>query len=206
MQRVPARYLPLVGVLIGVIGGAVYWLAAQLWPSSVAVALSLFAIALLSGNMSEHSFAKLSALWTDLFVLLVKYNVLMALTAANLGFSVPANVALGFIMVCGQAASRALLVSVLASRAAIADDGRSTPQLSPRVSNQDLGVSLVLGFAPATLLGIPGLMGLAAAIIMRLGFAAWKRDSSPSHTLLNTVQQSTEACFYLGALATWKYI
>ena len=94
MRRVPARYLPLVGILIGAIGGAVYWLAAQLWPSSVAVVLSLFAIALLSGNMSENSFAKLSLLWTDLFVLLVKYNVLMALTAANLGFSVPANVAL----------------------------------------------------------------------------------------------------------------
>jgi adenosylcobinamide-GDP ribazoletransferase len=229
MQRVPARYLPLVGILIGAIGGAVYWLAAQFWPSSVAVVLSLFAIALLSGNMSEDSFAKLSLLWTDLFVLLVKYNVLMALTAANLGFSVPANVALGLIMVCGQAASRALLVSVLASRTGAAetranatDHDRSTPplsprasatdegsatQLSPHVSSQDLGVSLVLGFAPATLLGIPGLMGVAAAIIMRLGLAAYlKRGSSPSRMLLNTFQQSTEACFYLGALATWKYI
>jgi adenosylcobinamide-GDP ribazoletransferase len=191
MQRVPTRYLPLVGILIGAIGGAVYWLAAQLWPSSVAVVLSLFAIALLSGTLSEDSFAKSSVLWTDLFVLLVRYNVLMALTAANLGFPVPANVALGLIMVCGQAASRALLV----------------PGLSSRVSSQDLGVSLVLGFAPAALLGIPGLMGLAAAIVLRLGLAAYlKRDSAPSRTLLNSVQQSTEACFYLGALATWKYI
>jgi len=214
MQRAPARYLPLVGVLIGVVGGAVYWLAAQLWPSSVAVVLSLFAISLLSGNMNEYSVAKLSLLWTDLFVLLVKYNVLMALTAANLGFPVPANVALGFIMVCGQAASRALLVSVLSSRvstnetrASANDDGRSTPQLPPRVSSQDVGVSLVLGFAPAALLGIPGLMGVAAAIVMRLGLAAYlKRDSAPSRTLLNTIQQLTEACFYLGALATWKYI
>jgi adenosylcobinamide-GDP ribazoletransferase len=206
VQRVPARYLPLVGILTGVIGGAVYWLAAQLWPSSVAVVLSLFAIALLSGNMSENSFAKSPLLWTDLFVLLVKYNVLMALTAANLGFPVPANVALGLIMVCGQAASRALLVSVLSSRAGATDEGSAT-QLSPHVSSQDLGVSLVLGFAPATLLGIPGLMGVAAAIIMRLGLAAYvKRRSPPSRMLLNTFQQSTEACFYLGTLATWKYI
>jgi adenosylcobinamide-GDP ribazoletransferase len=206
MRRVPARYLPLVGILIGAIGGAVYWLAAQLWPSSVAVVLSLFAIALLSGNMSENSFAKLSLLWTDLFVLLVKYSVLMALTAANLGFPVPANVALGLVMVCGQAASRALLVSVLAMRAATPDDG-SAAQLSPHASSQDLAVSLVLGFAPAALLGIPGLMGLAAAIIMRIGLAAYvKHDSSSSRRLLNTIQQSTEVCFYLGALATWKYI
>jgi adenosylcobinamide-GDP ribazoletransferase len=212
MQRVPARYLPLVGILIGAIGGAVYWLAAQLWPSSVAVVLSLFAIALLSGNMSEDSFAKLSLLWTDLFVLLVKYNVLMALTAANLGFSVPANVALGLIMVCGQAASRALLVSVLAVRTSTAETRASAnndggAQLPPHASSQDLVVSLVLGFAPAALLGIPGLMGLAAAIIVRIGLGAYvKRDSSTSRTLLNTVQQLTEAGFYLGALATWKYI
>ena len=65
----------------------------------------------------------------------------------------------------------------------------------------------LLGFAPAALLGIPGLMGLAAAIIMRIGLAAYvKRGSSTSRSLLNTVQQSTEVCFYLGALATWKYI
>jgi hypothetical protein len=65
----------------------------------------------------------------------------------------------------------------------------------------------VLGFAPAALLGIPGLMGLAAAIIVRIGLGAYvKRDSSTSRRLLNTVQQLTEAGFYLGALATWKYI
>lgn len=212
MQLVPARYLPLVGILIGAIGGAVYWLAAPLWPASVAVVLSLFAIAWLSGNMSDNSFAKLSLLWTDLFVLLVKYNVLMALTAANLGFSVPANVALGLIMVCGQAASRALLVSVLAVRTSAAEAraraaGNGGAQLPPHASSQDLTVSLVLGFAPAALLGIPGLMGLAAAIIMRIGLAAYvKRNSSSARALLNTVQQSTEVCFYLGALATWTYI
>lgn len=212
MRLVPARYLPLVGVLLGAIGGAVYWLAAPLWPSSVAVVLSLFAIAWLSGNMSENSFARLSLLWTDLFVLLVKYNVLMALTAANLGFSVPANVTLGLIMVCGQAASRALLVSVLAVRTSSAETraraaGNGGAQLPPQASSQDLIVSLVLGFAPAALLGIPGLMGLAGAIIMRIGLAAYvKRNSSSARALLNTVQQSTEVCFYLGALATWKYI
>jgi adenosylcobinamide-GDP ribazoletransferase len=229
MQHVRARYLPLVGALIGLIGGAVYWLCAQLWPSSVAVVLALLAIALLDGSMRllgadtrEHWFAKSSLLWIDVFVLLLKYNVLMALTAANLGFPVPANVALGLILVCGQAASRGLLVSVLPSRAAgtgdgsaavlasgtaATDDCRGATRLSPRVSSQDLAVSLVLGFAPAALLGIPGLMGLAAAIIMRLGLAARiQRDSTPSPTLLNRVQQLTEACFYLGALASWKYI
>ena len=196
LQRLPARYLPLAGIFVGVISGGIYWLASQFWPSSVAVVLSLSATALLSASLSEGSFARFPPRWIDVFVLLITYNALMALTAANVGFSLPANLALGLIMICGQAASRGLVVSVLATRQG----------LSPRITNADLGVALVLGFAPATLLGIPGMMGLVASILMRLGLAASvKREPQPP-PLLNTVQPLTEACFYLGALATWKYI
>jgi hypothetical protein len=122
----------------------------------------------------------------------------MALTAANLPFSAPANLALGLIMVCGQAASHGLLVSVLATRT----------EISPRVSSGELGFALAAGFAPAAVLGIPGLAGLVAAIVMRLGLAASlnRRSRPPSRTLVHAVQPLTEACFYLGALATWKYV
>jgi len=200
--RVPARYLPLAGMLVGAIGGAVYWIAAQFWPSSVAVAVSLFATALIGGIGSEDSIEKFRPAWLDVFVLLVKYNALMALTAANLPFSVPANLALGLIMICGQAASHGLLVSVLAART----------EISPRVSSGELGFALVAGFAPAAVLGIPGLAGLVAAIVMRLGLAASLNRRSrppsrpPSRTLMHAVQPLTETCFYLGALATWKYV
>jgi cobalamin synthase len=191
------RYLPVAGMLVGVIGGAVYWVAAQFWPSSVAVVLSLFATALI-GAGSEGSISKFQPAWLDVFVLLIKYNALMALTAANLSFSVPANLALGLIMVCGQAASHGLLVSVLATRA----------EISPRVSGGELGFALAAGFTPAAVLGIPGLAGLVAAIVMRLGLGASlnRRPRPPSRTLIHTVQPLTETCFYLGALATWKYV
>jgi hypothetical protein len=61
---------------------------------------------------------------------------------------------------------------------------------------------------PATVLGIPGLAALVAAIVMRLGLAAFlnRRPQPPSSTQMNAVQPLTEACFYLGALATWKYV
>ena len=197
-RRVPARYLPVAGMLVGVIVGAVYWVAAQFWPSSVAVVLSLFATALIGGTGSEDSISKFQPAWLDVFVLLIKYNALMALTAANLPFSVPANLALGLIMVCAQAASHGLLVSVLATRA----------EISPRVSGGELGFALAAGFAPAAVLGIPGLAALVAAIVMRLGLGASmnRRSRPPSRTLIHTVQPLTETCFYLGALATWKYV
>jgi cobalamin synthase len=198
VKRVPVRYLPVAGMLVGVIAGAVYWVAAQFWPSSVAVVLSLFATALIGGVGSDDSIARFQPAWLDVFVLLIKYNALMALTAANLPFPVPANLALGLIMICGQAASHGLLASASAAR----------KDISPRVSGGELGFALGAGFAPAAVLGIPGLAGLIAAILMRLGLAATSNRWSqpPSRTLMHTVQPLTETCFYLGALATWKYV
>jgi len=203
-------FAPLVGVLIGAIGGAAYWLAAQAWPTSVAVVLSMLATVLITGGMHERGFARehppdaagMSApgfgALAMLFALLIKYNALMALSAANLPFPLPEHLALGVIMISGHAASRALAVTIIATRS----------QNSLRASNGDLVLALAIGFAPATLLGIPGLMGLAAAIVMRMAFAAYakRKLKSASDHLLDATQQLTEICFYLGALATWAYV
>lgn len=189
------RFTPLLGVLIGAAGGGVYWLGAQIWPTSIAVVLAMLATALLSASSGAESLAGArtprSELLAIVFALLIKYNALMALSAANLPYRLPANVALGLIMIAGQASSRALAVSA-----------------SKPVSYADLGIALAVGFAPAALIGIPALIGLAAAIAARIGFIAYLRRSRPSVTAaeLDLTQQLTEVCFYLGALATWSYI
>ncbi|HEY2633644.1 MAG TPA: hypothetical protein VGI51_02935 [Steroidobacteraceae bacterium] len=195
------RFTPLVGVLIGAAGGGVYWLGAQIWTTSIAVVLAMLATALLSAGSGAGSGAgsvegartPRSELLAIVFALLIKYNALMALSAANLPYRVPANVALGLIMIAGQASSRALAISA-----------------SKPVSYADLAIALAVGFAPAGLIGIPALVGLAAAIAARIGFIAYirRRRSRPSVTAaeLDLTQQLTEVCFYLGALATWSYI
>jgi adenosylcobinamide-GDP ribazoletransferase len=189
------RFTPLLGVLIGAAGGGVYWLGTQIWPTSIAVVLAMLATALLSARSGAESDAGArtprSELLVIVFALLIKYNALMALSAANLPYRLPANVALGLIMIAGQASSRALAVSA-----------------SKPVSYADLGIALAVGFAPAALIGIPALIGLAAAIAARIAFIAYIRRSRPSVTAaeLDLTQQLTEVCFYLGALATWSYI
>jgi len=189
------RFTPLLGVLIGAAGGGVYWLGAQIWPASIAVVLAMLATALLSASSGAGSVAGArtprSELLAIVFALLIKYNALMALSAANLPYRVPANVALGLIMVAGQASSRALAVSA-----------------SKPLSYADLGIALAVGFAPAALIGIPALIGLAAAIAARIGFIAYIRRSRPSVAAaeLDLTQQLTEMCFYLGSLASWSYI
>jgi adenosylcobinamide-GDP ribazoletransferase len=190
-----ARYVPVAGALIGALGGAVYWLAAQLWPTSIAVVLSMAATEATSRTVLVRGFGRVGFV----FALLLKYNTLMALSAASLPFALPANVALGLIMICGHAASRALVVSLIASSA------HDSPM---RVSNGDVVFALGLGFAPAILLGIPGLIGLAVAILARVAFGAYlkrNRKATASGTLYAT-QPLTEVCFYLAALASWAYV
>jgi adenosylcobinamide-GDP ribazoletransferase len=195
-----ARYVPLVGILVGAVGAIAYWLAAQVWPASLAVILSMLATVLLTGGVHERG---LGALGT-LFALLIKYNALMALSATNLAFPLPEYVALGVIMIAGHAASRALAVSVIATR----------PQATPRVSSGDLALALILGFAPAVIMGVPGLAGLAAALLARIAITAYDKrrlktsetNSSSAVDPLDATQQLTEICFYLGALAMRSYI
>src|ERR1700694_4042903 len=107
------RFSPLLGALIGAVGGAVYWLGAQIWPSSIAVGFSMLAIALLSASPGAGASVRApgSGLLGMVLAVLMKYNALMALSAANLPFPLPANLALGLIMIAGQASSRALVVS-----------------------------------------------------------------------------------------------
>ncbi len=208
------RFTPLWGVLIGAVGGGVYWVSAQLWPTSIAVILSMLATNVLSAGREPDTAADSPAPTRDrellgrVFALLVRYNALMALSAASLPFALPTNLALGFIMIAGQAASRALLVSV------IAPPVQPVPALTPMptppsASHADLGIALVLGFAPAALIGIPGLIGLAAAIAARFAVIAYLRRrgrATPAGRELQMTRQTTEVCFYLGALAAWAYI
>ncbi|MEP6548428.1 MAG: hypothetical protein ABJD53_13290 [Gammaproteobacteria bacterium] len=203
------RFTPLWGILIGAVGGGVYWIGAQLWPTSIAVILSMLATSLVCARIDDFPAAGDSAatpapvLLGMVFAVLVMYNALMALSAASLPFVLPANLALGLIMIAGHAASRALLVSVVASPVP-----RASPQqqVTP-ASHADLGIALAIGFAPAVLIGIPGLMGLVAAIAARFAVIAYLRSTRPSFAgkELDMTRQVTELCFYLGAVAGWAY-
>jgi cobalamin synthase len=192
-MRAPAagRFAPLAGLGVGAICGGIYWLAAQLWPSSVALILSMLAGALLTNDLRRAAASRIEVL-SQLFYLLLKYNVLMALSAAKLPFDAPPDTALCLIMICGYGAGRSLLVCLLAAR---------TPRNSAPLSHGDLAVALLLGFSPALLLGMPGLIGLAAAVVSVLGLSGAARRGG-----ILLAPCIAEACFYLGAQASWRYV
>lgn len=192
-MRTPAisKYAPLAGVACGALAGLVYWLAVQLWPSSVALILAMLVGAALSIDVRLAAAAAGLETLSLLFYILLKYNVLLALSAAKLPFDAPPNTALCLIMICGYSAARALLVCMAASR--------TRPGTAP-LSYLDLSVALLLGFSPALLLGMPGLIGLAAAVASVIGLSAAPRSA------LTLAPWIAESCFYLGAQAGWSYV
>jgi len=194
-----AKFAPLIGALIGALGAAAYWLSAQFWPSSVAVILCMALTTWLSAGLTSASPPTRFNLGVRLFCLLIKYSALMALSAAKLPFAAPANVPLGVIMLCAHAASFALMISVLTLR---------PPNEASKLGSGTLSIALLLGLAPATILGIPGLSGLAAAIAVSLVLIAILRlqRTNASDELLALAQLLAEVGFYLGALATWSYV
>lgn len=192
-MRVPA------GLAVGAVAGGGYWLAAQLWPSSVAVVLSILASALLTGELRAVAAASRLDVLGQVFYVLIKYNILMALSAAKLPFAAPPNTALWLIMICGYGASRASSVCVMPSR--------TGPDAAP-LSYPDRALALLLGFAPALLLGLPGLIGLAAAVLSVIGLIWYSKVSGESAPHAGDVPAPplAELCFYLGAQASWSYV
>lgn len=197
-----SRFVPVVGACIGLIGAAVYWAGAQVWPASIAVVLSMLAASLMTTTREPPRPQPGAVYWV--FLLLIKYNALMALSAASVPLPLPANCTLGVIMIAAQAASRGLVVSVMATDPAATRDATAVSH----ITTADLVIALGVGLAPATALGIPGLIGLVAAIIMRLGLAphALRNFRFAARERLEIIQQLTEVSFYLGALASWKYV
>jgi cobalamin synthase len=200
-MRAPAvtKFAPLVGLFIGAVSGTVYWMSSQLWPSSIALLAAMLASALLTNETRTPAPASMLEVLCQVFYLLFKYAVLLALSAAKLPFPVPPYVGLGLIMLCGYGASRGLFVSMLATQ---------PPTIAPRISHLDLAIALAIGLGPAVLLGVPGLVGLAVAIVAVLALASYVKltASYGSPTALLIAPMLTEVCFYLGAQASWSYV
>ena len=52
-----ARYFPVIGMIVGGIGALAYILTAQIWPTTIAIALSMIATTLLTGSFHEDGLA-----------------------------------------------------------------------------------------------------------------------------------------------------
>jgi adenosylcobinamide-GDP ribazoletransferase len=223
-----ARYLPLVGLLVGAIAAAALWLAAQVLPLPLAVTLSMAAGILATGAFHEdglsdfadgmgggHSREKALAIMKDpragsygvialVLALLMKFEALLALCETrSLALAAAA-------LVAAHAVSRLMAASIMLTQDYVREDdsARARPA-AQRMGATSFAVALLAGIVA---LGIPfaagegaaALFAAAGAALAMRAYLAWrlrKRLGGYTGDCLGAVQQLCELAFYLGLLA-----
>jgi adenosylcobinamide-GDP ribazoletransferase len=219
-----ARYFPLVGILVGVLGGLTFLLAAFVLPVSLAILFSMAATLLVTGAFHEDGLSdavdgfgggwskeQVLAIMKDsrigsygaiaaALMLLAKFNALLELPDEWIA---PAIVA-------AHASSRFFSTLLIFSLDYVRDDdtARAKP-LAVRMGVGSLIVAGLFGLAPLLLLpwqaaGAGLLLALLTTFLAARYFV--KRIGGYTGDCLGAVQQGAELAIYLGVLAVaWNF-
>ena len=221
-----ARFLPLVGWIIGLIGVVVYWLAVQVLPIELALVLSMAATIRATGAFHEDGWADtcdgLGGGWSRaqilkimkdsrigsygaiglVLMLLAKYLALADLAAEQ---DYPLIAALLVAHPLSRLAAVSLMVVLDYSRA---DDSAKSASVARRPTAAELGIATLGGILPLLLLNAwealsaLGLTALVSVLAMRT-FA--RRLGGCTGDCLGATQQVAELAIYLGILAAWSF-
>lgn len=207
------RYLPLVGIGVGLLGAAVLTFAGAGLPRPAAAVLSVAATLLLTGALHEDGLADtLDGLFggatRDDALRIMRDSRLGTYGAAGLavalGLKVAALSALpaaGAALVAGHAGSRFFVVCVLARQPYARARGKAAP-VAGGVGAVELAVAGCCGVLPLLLLGDRALPALLLAAGLAWGMARWFRRRLGGYTGdgLGAVQQVTELAILLAVL------
>ncbi len=215
-----ARYFPVVGLIVGAIGGLVFLGATQFWPQAVAVLLSMAATILATGAFHEDGLSDtadgLGGGWEKLRILEImkdsrvgSYGVI-ALGLALLGkftlLSALDAALLPVALLAGHALSRLCATILLATMDYVREDALAKAKpLATRLTGGSLLFALLgpvaaLAFLPPE----KALLGCALAALSTLWLAGLFRRWLGGYTgdCLGATQQLSEIAFYLGLLAS----
>mgnify|MGYP001159227112 FL=1 len=221
-----ARFLPLIGWLIGLVGVGVYWLAVQVLPVDLALVLSMAATIRATGAFHEDGWADtcdgLGGGWTRaqvlaimkdsrigsygtiglVLMLLAKYLVLAHLGADD---DYPVIAAL----LVAHPLSRLVAVGLMALLDyARADDSSKSAPVARRPTTAELGIATLAGVLPLLLLSAQEALAalLLAALVVVLAARTFKRRlGGYTGDCLGAAQQVAEVSIYLGILASWSF-
>lgn len=216
-----ARYLPAVGLVVGGLGAAAYWAAAQLWPGAVAVLLAMAAMLYATGAFHEDGLSDaadgLGGGWDKARILAImkdsrvgSYGVValwLGLTGRFVLLSALAPALVPAALVAGNGLSRFCATLPMAAMDYARDDAQSKAR--PVAGRLSPGALLFAAlFAAAGLAWLPwpqALAGTALAGLATLWLAAKFRRWLGGYTgdCLGAVQQLAEIGFYLGLAVRW---
>jgi len=219
-----SRYFPLVGLVVGAIGAAVYLIAAQWLPAAVAAVLSTAATIYLTGAFHEDGFAdtcdglgggmtkeRALEIMKDSRVGAYGAIGIVCMLGAKLAAlaTLPPAIATGALLLAhplSRLAATALIWQMDYARA----EGKAKP-LAVRMSDREFGIAALTVLLPALALLLFGLLDLAAigaglfAAMLATRWLARKftrRLGGYTGDCLGAVQQLAEVAIYIAVLAT----
>ncbi len=219
-----ARYFPLVGILVGALGGLTFLLAALVLPVSIALLFSMAATLLVTGAFHEDGLADavdgFGGGWTREQVLAIMKDsrigsygalavALMLLAKFNALYELP-DEWIAPALVAAHAASRFCSTALIYALDYVRDDDSSRAKpLAVRLGSGSLAVAGLFGLAPLALLPWEAaLAGLALAALTTFLAARYfvKRIGGYTGDCLGAAQQLAELAIYLGILiAAWNF-
>ncbi|HLY55785.1 MAG TPA: adenosylcobinamide-GDP ribazoletransferase [Stellaceae bacterium] len=211
------RYLPLVGILVGLATGAAYLLAAVLWPAPVAVAVAMAAGAALTGGFHEDGLAD----FCDGFFVardreatleimkdprLGSHGVLGLVLALILRFAALASLAQYRVfpaLLAAHAFSRLLTLAAMRGLPYARSDGGAPKPATVSLGTAGMVVAGACGLLPLLLVwrgAVPAALA-ASAVALALAWLCRRRIGGYTGDCLGAIQQASEIAFYLGVLA-----
>jgi adenosylcobinamide-GDP ribazoletransferase len=229
-----AKYFPLVGIIVGVVGALVFLLAAQIFPTNIAVLLSMVATIYVTGAFHEDGMADsidgIGGGWDRERILTIMQDsrlgtygaialFLMLFAKFQVLNTLPAH-SVAYVLIAAHALSRLCAVYVMATLDYVKASGKAKP-LAVAVQLKDLVVATVFGLLPLVLLywyllpdvtDVRDVATFTLSWLLSISFIwVWWRNKI-KHWLggytgdcLGAMQQMTELAFYLGVLAYFGF-
>lgn len=161
------RYLPLVGILVGVIGWGAFWVASNFLSHNIAVVVAMVAMVLSTGALHEDGFADFcdgfgGGYGCEAILRIMKdsyigcYGVIALILVFLLRYSLLCSFGvaeIGFVFVGAQAASRFFPVLMVRTSRYVREEGAKSAQSSLGITIGGVVVAMIFAFAPLSLLG-----------------------------------------------------
>jgi adenosylcobinamide-GDP ribazoletransferase len=215
--RHAVRYFPLVGVVVGGVAAAVYWLAAKIWPQELAVLASMAASLWVTGAFHEDGLSDatdgLGGGWEKEHVLTImkdsrvgSFGAIALMMALLTKFVALTHIPVGLVpavLVAGHALSRLAVTLVIHAQHYVRDDGKAKP-LATRLGAGERVLAAVFGLTPLGLLPAASWWAVLPVALVWWWFSRLllRRLGGYTGDCLGAMQQLCELAFYLG-VAAW---
>lgn len=230
-----AKYFPLVGIIVGLVGAVVFLLTINIFSSHIAILLSMAATIYLTGAFHEDGLADsvdgLGGGWDSERILTIMQDSRLGTYGAIALFlilfgkfqflnALPVQF-VAYALIAAHAASRLCAVYMMATGKYVKASGKAKP-LATELQAKDVVMATVFGLSPmflfycyfsTSVIGVGDLLMLVLCVLLPVSLVwFWWRQKIQrwiggyTGDCLGAMQQMTELAFYFGLLAYFGLI